>query len=267
MIRYKEFENYLKEEELSINTINSYLFNLKKYEQYYGDDFSKDKIVDFKWKMQEKVKVKTVNHYIVAIKKYCKFIQQPCDVKKIKEQKTNSIENVISLEQFTLLIDNLKKEGKERYADYFLIPAKTGARISEFLSFTKQDLDNGQKVLYTKGKVRTILFPSGLLKELEGHFDGMGPDEKIYVNRQGQPMTARGFNSLFKSYAQKYGIPLEVAHAHGLRHLFAKEFLKRNSNIALLADILGHSGVNTTMIYTRESKEEQKRKLDDTVDW
>ena len=267
MLKLEEFKNSLREEELSENTISSYVENLKQYEKLYGDDLSKDNIVAFKWKMQKERSAKTVNHYITAIKKYCKYIGIECDVKKIKVQKNSALENVISIEQFNMLIQGLRGDNKEKEAAHFIIPAKTGARINEFLRFTKQDLDNGYATLYTKGKVRTVYFPKAMIEEIKSIYKDYEPGDLLIQNRHGGPMTSRGYDANFKRYAAKYGIPKELAHAHGLRHLFAKEFLKRNPNISLLADLLGHSGVNTTMIYTRESAEEQKQKLDDAVDW
>lgn len=267
MLKLKEFENYLREEELSENTISSYIHNLKQYEKLYGDDFSKNNVIEFKWKMQKERKTKTVNHYITAIKKYCKFIGIDCDVKKIKEQKISYVENVITLAQFNRLINALRRDGKQKYAIYLIIPAKTGARINEFLRFTKKDLDRGYATLYTKGKVRTIYFPKKMVMEIREFYKDYKEDDLLFQNRYGEQLSSRGFDQMFKKYANKYGIPKEVAHAHSLRHLFAKEFLKRNPNISMLADLLGHSGVNTTMIYTRESKEEQRKKLDDSVNW
>jgi site-specific recombinase XerD len=264
---FKSFENYMRERELSENTISAYINDLKTYIKESGNDFSKDRIVDFKWKMLKIHKARTVNHYITAIKAYLKFKGESCDVKKVKVQKMNAVENVITKEQYDLLIANLKSEGKEKYAMYFQMPAKTGARVSEFLKFTKRDLDRGYAEFFTKGKVRTIYFPEKLRKEAEPMFKDLKDEDVLVTNRKGEAMTARGFDTLFKNYAKKYGIPKEVAHAHSLRHFFAKEFLKRNYDITLLADLLGHSGVNTTMIYTRNSKEEQISKLNKAVDW
>ena len=177
------------------------------------------------------------------------------------------VENVISPEQYQRLIDGLKAEGKEKEAVYIEIPAKTGARVSEFIQFRKRDLDRGYAEFFTKGKVRTIYFPEKALKEWREYFKNLKENDFLVRNKYGQQMTTRGFDSIFKRYAIKYGVPKEVAHAHGLRHFFAKEFLKRNKDIMLLADLLGHSGVNTTMIYTRNSKEEQMDKLNKAVDW
>ena len=262
------FCNYLKEKELSESTISTYLYAMDTYIKSQGEDFSKDKIIEFKWKMLDIKKARTVNIYITAINAYMEYLgKKDVLVKKVKIQKMNSVENVITVGQFEKLINGLKKEGKEKYAIIFEIPAKTGARVSEFLKFTKKDLDNGFAEFFTKGKVRTIYFPKSACEEWKRFFKDLGSDELLVKNKYGKPMTPRGIDQLFKNYAVKYGIPKEVAHIHGLRHYFAKEFLKRNPDITLLADLLGHSGVNTTMIYTRKSKEEQIERLNETVDW
>lgn len=265
--RFREYINWLKEQELSDNTIKAYVNDLSVYVNMQGWEFTKEKIVDFKWKMAELKKPKTVNHYIVALKSFCKFKGIQCDVKKMKIQQLSYVENVMTLEQFNTLIEGLKKDGKEKYAAYISLPAKTGARVSEFLKFTKKDLDRGYAELFTKGKIRTIYFPKKFCDEMKTVFGDLKENELLVRNKYGEPITTSGFRQILKKWAKKYGIPEKVAHPHSLRHLFAKEFIKRNPDISLLADILGHSGVNTTMIYTRNSKEEQIEKLNRTVDW
>ena len=145
--------------------------------------------------------------------------------------------------------------------------AKTGARISEALKFTKADLLKGSVTMPTKGKVRTIYFPDSLVKELMPYLTKMNERDSIFQNQYGKPITSRGVSGELKKYAVKYGIPRENVHPHAFRHFFAIQFLKRNNNISLLADILGHSGVNTTMIYLRMSQKQQKTELDEAVNW
>lgn len=79
-------------------------------------------------------------------------------------------------------------------------------------------------------------------------------------------MDRKSYANVLKSFS-RYGIPKEVLHPHSFRHFFAIEFLRRNQNVSLLADLLGHSTVNTTMIYLRMSQEQQKRMIDDAVVW
>ena len=92
-------------------------------------------------------------------------------------------------------------------------------------------------------------------------------NDLVFRNAYGQPITQSGFNASLHWYAEKYGIPKEVMHAHSFRHFYAIEFLKRRNDIALLADLLGHKSINITQIYLRQSQEQQRDAVDTGVDW
>lgn len=159
----------------------------------------------------------------------------------------------------------LKQDGNER--TYWLIQylAKTGARVSEIIRFTKTNLDDGKCTLWTKGKIREILIPRGLIEESRPYFEKQD-GEFLFLSRYGKQMSKEAIRlSLWK--LQKYGVPKEVLHPHSFRHLFAIEFLKSNSNIALLADLMGHESVNTTAIYLRLSAKQQREELEKAMKW
>lgn len=263
----EEFKNYLREEELSENTIASYVRSVEKYLEFCKGNISKQTAIAFKQDLLTKNSANTVNLRICAVESYFKFTGENLGIKRIATQKRSYVQNVISIEQFNHLIDCLRSDGKYKYAAWFSIIAKTGARVSEFLQFTKADLDRGYKDLWTKGKVRRIMFPKSLISEVSEYYQDLSPNDSLCISRYGKPITDRGIDEALKDQAKRYGIPKEVAHCHSLRHLFAVEFLKRNNNISLLADLMGHSGVNTTMIYTRLSSEQQQEALDKAVDW
>jgi site-specific recombinase XerD len=119
----------------------------------------------------------------------------------------------------------------------------------------------------TKGKVRRIYIPARLKEECANVWGELEDRDFLILNKQGNKMTSRGFASMMKKHASMYGLPLEKMHPHAFRHMFAIEFLKRNNNISLLADIMGHSGVNTTMIYTRQSEQEQRQEFNKAINW
>ena len=119
----------------------------------------------------------------------------------------------------------------------------------------------------TKGKVRRIYIPARLKEECANVWGKLEDGDFLISNKQGNKMTSRGFASMMKKHASIYGIQLEKMHPHAFRHMFAVEFLKRNNNISLLADIMGHSGVNTTMIYTRRSEREQRQEFNKAINW
>lgn len=121
--------------------------------------------------------------------------------------------------------------------------------------------------MQTKGKVRRIYFPAALAAELAPWTDGLGEDAILCRNRYGKPITASGIAKGLKRYAGEYGIPPEHVHPHAFRHFYAVEFLRRNPNIALLADVLGHSSMDTTRIYLRMTEAQQQSEIDKTVNW
>lgn len=224
-------------------------------------------MLDFKKRLLESRKPKTAHNRIVAMNQYCIFKNHPeyC-VKGIKIHNNSSLENVITEEEYHLLLNGLKKDGNER--GYFMIKflAKTGARVSEFIELTKDCLETGYCEMWTKGKIRRIYVPKSLIDESAEYFSKQ-KSEYLFPNKSGSRMTTRGVSQNIKNWAEKYGIREEVAYPHSFRHLYAIEFLKNNSNIALLADLMGHSSVNTTSIYLKLSKEEQMRQFNEASNW
>lgn len=260
------FEAYLIEKELSKSTKACYLHAVKLYFEY-AKSMDKINIINWKNMLLETLSPKTVNLYLSGVRKYCEYKETYLSVKQVKIQRTTTVENVMTIGQYNKLIEGLKRDGADDWVMYYTILAKTGARISEFIKMKKADLNAGYAEMHTKGKVRRILFPAALRDQAKRHYKNLKSGECLCRNKYGQPMTARGFALMLKSHAQKYGIPEENAHPHSFRHLFAIEFLKRNKNISLLADLLGHSGVNTTMIYLRLSQEQQADELNEAMNW
>lgn len=261
-----DFEEYMLDEELALNTRETYMYALRDFFSRY-DELNKRNLIEWKGSMQSRVKPGTVNLRLSAIEKYCKFKGMNLPVKRVKMQQIGRVENVITPEQYEKLLHGLEEDGLTRWVVIVKMMAKTGARVSEVLRFTKKDLETGFVDLPTKGKVRRIYFPKCLVDELTPYIANLEDNDVLCTNRKGQPLTAKGLYSQLRLLAVKYGIPKENAHPHAFRHFFAIEFLKRNSNISLLADLLGHSGVNTTMIYLRMSQEQQKEAIDDAVNW
>ena len=260
------FEAYLIEKELSKSTKECYLRAVRQFFEY-AETPEKINIINWKNLLLDSLSPKTVNLYLSGVRKYCEYKETYLSVKQVKIQRTTTVENVMTIGQYNKLIEGLKRDRADDWAMYYSILAKTGARISEFLKMKKSDLNAGFAEMHTKGKVRRILFPGVLLAEAKRHYKTLKSGEYLCRNKYGAQMTARGFALMLKSHAKKYGIPEENAHPHSFRHLFAIEFLKRNKNISLLADLLGHSGVNTTMIYLRLSQEQQVDELNNAMDW
>lgn len=260
------FRNYLYEEELAPNTIDSYTFGVRKFFEKY-DEVTKPNLIEFKQELIDKFKPQTVNLRLTAVLKYCEWKGINLKIKHVKEPKKTYVENVITPRQVTSLLEGLKKDGKMRFYYYIILLSKTGMRISEALKVKKKDIVKGCVTMPTKAHLRTIHFPKKLQNDMMPLLDSLNDEDTIMQNFYGQPLTSRGFAEELIKYGKKYGVPRNVLHAHAFRHFFAIEFLKRNNNIALLADLLGHGDVKVTQIYLRMSQKEQKDEIDKAVDW
>ena len=262
--RIESFSEWLTENELSESTVRQYTATVNSFLNSYG--MTKQDMLAYKSRLLRSCSARTVNVKLAAVQKYFEFADIACSVKRVKIQKASHIENVITAEQYRKLIHGLEQDGLERWIFNIKLISMTGARISEVLRITKADIVRGYAVMFTKGKIRTIQIPQAIGEEFADYMDNMQDTDKAVQNRNGLPMSRQSFANVLRSFS-RYGIPREVLHPHSFRHFFAVEFLKRNNNIALLADLLGHSTVNTTMIYLRMSQEQQKRAVDAFVDW
>lgn len=264
----KGFENWLREKEMAENSVKSYVTCVKIFGQQY-DEFSKENVVEFKKTCCKKYKPQTTNHYIVALQQYSVYLDKPIKVKLLKEQHKSSVENVMSEDIFNELIKKLKEDNRDRELINIMLLAMTGARISEALSITKKDVLKGSVVLQTKGKVRTIIIPKKFKEFLQPYMQEWNNSEPVMRKKCSDKaaVSSSYIQQQLRDIGRDYGIPLEYMHPHAFRHYFAMRFLEKNNNMFLLADLLGHSGVNTTMIYTRMSQKQQKQALDEAVDW
>ena len=241
--------------------------SLRQFSDQY-DEMTKANMIGFKQGLIAKgLKPKTINNRIIGCLAYCKYKEIPMRVKSIKEPKMTYVENVITAEQVEKLLDCLKADGIENWRVNVLLLSKTGMRISEALRVTKKDLLSGSVTMHTKAHMRTIYFPKSLVDDIRGYLDGLQDDDCVMRTKWGKPMTSRGASEGLWRFAKRYGIPKEVMHPHSFRHFFAIEFLKRNNNIALLADVLGHGDVKMTQLYLRQSQEQQQDAVDKAVDW
>lgn len=265
MIDLKGFEKYLREEELAENTIDVYMRGVRQYSGMYKR-ITKRNLIDFKKKMIEKFSPKTVNLRITAMLRYCDYKNVHMKIKSVKEPKKTHIENVISVQQYEKLMRNLKAENIRWYYNILLI-SRTGMRISEALKIRKKDVISGKVDIYTKAHMRTVYFPKSLRDELSEYLENFKDDDLVVVGFRGKPILPEQYRAVLREFSEKYDIPKEVMHPHAFRHFFAVEFLKRNNNIALLADLLGHNDLKVTQIYLRQSQEQQRNAVDEAVNW
>lgn len=262
------FELHLRKQGLADNTVKSYLYGttyfLKNYELRIED------FLEYKGYLLEHFKPKTVNLRIQGINKYLEFThQENLKLNFIKIQQKSFLEDVISHADYLFLKRKLKSEGNLKWHFVVWYLGATGARVSELIKIKVEHIEIGYFDIYSKGgKVRRLYIPKKLrvetLKWLEAENRQTG---YLFLNRFGEPITTRGIAQQLKNYAEKYGLDTKVVYPHSFRHLFAKNFLKKYNDIALLADLMGHESIETTRIYLRKSATEQQSIVDKVVTW
>ena len=265
----KEFKNFLLHQNLSKNTIESYTTAVDIYLKDF-EEITKQNLLAFKAVLVDKYKGKTVNLRIQGINKYLEFLgKDKLKLKYIKIQQKTYLENVISDADYEFFKTRLLKD--KNYEWYFVIRflAATGARVSELIQFKFEHLYRGFIDLYTKsGKIRRIFIPKKLrTKALEYYSSVKRKDGYLFLNKEGKQITTRGIAHQLKALAEKYKMNLNVVYPHSFRHRFAKNFLEKRKDIALLADLMGHESIETTRIYLRKTSEEQQEIVDKLVDW
>lgn len=265
----KEFGAYLKQKNLAENTIRAYLTAYQQYEENYGR-VTRGNLLKYKNFLMEQYKPKTVNLRLRAINCYLEYEgKEELKMSLVKIQQKTYLENVISDADYFYLKNCLKKD--EEWFWYFVVHylASTGARVSELVQIKAEHVQVGYLDLYSKGgKMRRIYIPERLRNETLQWLEKM--DKKsgfLFLNKKGRQISTRGIYGQLKYYAKKYGIPEEVVYPHSFRHRFAKNFLEKYQDIALLADLMGHESIETTRIYLRKTSMEQKRIVDMVVDW
>ena len=165
--------------------------------------------------------------------------------------------------------NRLKKEENKEW--YFVVRflATTGARVSELVQIKVEHVRIGYFDIYTKGgKIRRLFIPKALRKETEEWLMIIGRESGyLFLNRFGERITTRGIAQQLKNYADKYGMNTKVVYPHSFRHRFAKNFLEKFNDIALLADLMGHESIETTRIYLRRTSAEQQEIVDKVITW
>lgn len=264
-----QFKAYLAKTNLAENTITSYVWTVTYYLEHYKD-VNKKNLLTYKGYLVENFKPQTVNLRLQAVNKFLEFSkQEKLRMKFVKAQQKNFLENVISDADYKFLKTKLKADGYDQW--YFIVwfMAATGARVSELLQIKAEHVNVGYLDLYSKGgKMRRIYIPKKLCAEAAKWLKERGMTSGyLFTNRTGNCLSTRGIAIQLKHFAESYGINREVVYPHSFRHRFAKNFLEKFNDIALLADLMGHESIETTRIYLRRTASEQQKIVDRVVTW
>lgn len=263
----KNFEDYLYEEERSENTIEKYMRDIRTFYDYAGDkELNKADVLEYKKKLCDKYAPSSVNSILSSLNALFMFMRwYELKVKTLKIQRRIFADKAKELtkEEYNRLLTAAKCKNNERL--YFLIQtvASTGLRVSEIKYVTVEAIKNGQATINCKGKIRQIFLPKELCKMLKDYTRKRKIREgAIFITRTGKPLDRHAIWKMLKGLCKSAGVSKEKVFPHNLRHLFARAFYSVRKDIVRLADILGHSGIETTRIYTMESGEIHRRQIE-----
>ena len=266
--RIEAFERHLREEEREAGTIEKYLRDVRGFAGWL-DGRRASKAMAVAWKeglVAAGYAAATINSMLVAVNQFFRF--QHWDELRIKTMRIQrrifrSRERELSREEYMRLLETAQGQGKERLGLLMETMCATGIRVSEVKYITVEAARMGRAEIALKGKIRTILLPGKLCRKLlkyaKKQKTGTG---EIFLTRSGRGLSRRQIWAEMKALCARAGVAASKVFPHNLRHLFARTFYRVCRDVVQLADVLGHSSVETTRIYLASTGDEYVRRMD-----
>lgn len=254
----KKYKKHLIEEERSKATVSKYMRDIHAFYEFLDDNtINKEVVISFKSSLECKYKTSSINSILVAVNGLLAFMGlSTCRVKlnKVQRKLFNEEKLELTKSEYIRLVDTAVANNDEQLAMLMQTICATGIRISELKYITVEALKNKTAIVHNKGKVREIIFPKKMRKALlsyckERHITS----GCVFVTKNGNPLDRSNVWAKMKKLCSEAGVDRDKVFPHNLRHLFAFTFYKLEKDLVRLADILGHSSIETTRIYTKTS--------------
>ena len=263
----KKYVLYLKDEERSVATIEKYARNLTALYHYLGDrPVTKIELMEWKQQLCQTHAPASVNSMLAAVNGFLAFMGwKDLTIKPLKMQKTLFIDEKKELTraEYVRLVRTAEHKENERLSLGIQTICATGIRVSELRFITAEAVRTGRATIVNKGKRRIVFLPEKLCRLLARYLKKQkrtaGP---VFITRTGKPLDRSNIWREMKDLCASANVDPEKVFPHNLRHLFARTFYTVEKDLSRLADILGHSSINTTRIYTAESGDVHARKME-----
>ena len=262
-----EFREHLILEEKSKITIEKYIRDIKAFAAYtQGNAVTKETVIAYKKCLQETYAVRSVNSMLASINSLFSFLGWH-DLRvrslKLQQQVFCTEEKELTKAEYTRLCRAAKRRHNERLDLILQTICGTGIRVSELRYITVEAAKRGEAAVNCKAKTRSVFIVKELKQKLlryaaeQGITDGM-----IFITRTGKPVSRTNIWREMKALCKEANVDPQKVFPHNLRHLFARVFYGLEKDIAKLADILGHSSINTTRIYIISTGAEHRRHME-----
>ncbi len=261
------FENYLIENEKAEATRDKYLRDIRNFAEFIaGRELNKNLILEYKLSLVKEYAVRSANSMLAALNAFFRFLgwHDLC-VKQFKLQNEAycSEEKELTKAEYTALVRTAEQKKNERLSLVVQTICGTGIRVSELQSITVEAVRRGEAVVSCKGKTRKIFIVKALQKKLLRYATEQNINSGIiFVTKSGKPLDRSNIWREMKGLCEQAGVLPQKVFPHNLRHLFARIFYGIEKDIAKLADILGHSNINTTRIYIITTGAEHQRRME-----
>ena len=262
-----EFREHLILEERSKTTVEKYIRDVKAFAKYAeGGIITKETVIAYKKHLQETYAVRSVNSMLASINSLFAFLGwHDLRVKslKLQQQVFCPEEKELTKAEYTRLCRTAERKHNERLNLILQTVCGTGIRVSELQYITVEAVKRGEAVVNCKAKTRSVF----IVKELKQKLLRYAAEQNIkngmiFVTRTGKPISRTNIWREMKALCAEAQVNPQKVFPHNLRHLFARVFYGIEKDIAKLADILGHSSINTTRIYIISTGTEHRRRME-----
>ena len=265
---FDQFEDYLRHDEREESTIEAYLRSLTRFAEWAdGRAVTKELAMEWKAALAEAgYRPISVNAMLAAVNKFFTCMgREDCKVKylKIQRQMFRKSEKDLSKEEYQRLVQAAHEKGDLRMELILETICATGIRVGELKYITLEAVRAGVAEIALKGKIRTILLPRLLCRKLQKYAKQQKiASGKIFLTQDGLPVSRQYVWTRMKALCEPAGVERTKAFPHNLRSLFARSFYGSCHDVVRLADVLGHSSIETTRIYLMSTGKEYLRQLD-----
>ncbi len=262
----ESYRDYLISEEKSEATMDKYLRDVREFAEWLGDrEFDKTAVLTYKTELTERYAPASVNTILSSFNSFFAFnewYELKVKTLKIQRQIFASDEKELTKAEYEKLLKAAKSKKNERLYLLMQTICATGIRVSELRHITVEAVCRGRAEINCKGKRRTVFIPSRLCQILKGYIrEQKIKSGSVFISKNGNPLNRSNIWTDMKKLCKSAGVSEKKVFPHNLRHLFARTYYSLQKDIVRLADILGHTSVNTTRIYTMESGEVHRKQI------
>lgn len=263
----EKYVSHLRDEERSPKTIEKYKRDIIAFYEYLPENkmITKENLLSFKLNLSNGYKIASINSMLVAVNRLLDFLNlSTMKLKLFKVQKKSFYEEdkELTKEEYRRLLEAASRKDNRRLNLLIQTICATGIRVSEHKFITVESLSEGRSIVNNKGKTRVIFITKKLRKLLQEYCRKekieKGP---IFITKSGAPMDRSNIWKAMKKLCVDAKVNTRKVYPHNLRHLFALTYYRLQKDVVRLADILGHSSIETTRIYTMTSYRECERSL------